>query len=104
MSNKEFWEDDPDLFWAYRFSYIRKQKEEGNLINYVAWLNGAYIYDAVSVAINNAFSKQKIDYPSKPYEEEKEESVENEVIKLQNRIAQVQAIFKEKEKTERKED
>lgn len=106
MSNKEFWEDDPDLFWAYRFSYIRKQEEKGKLLHYMAWLNGAYVNDAVSVALNNAFSKDKIDYPHRPYgEEDSEENVvDNEVIKLQNRVSQVQAIFKEKEKTERKED
>ena len=28
MSVKEFWEDDPDLFWAYRFSYFEKIKTE----------------------------------------------------------------------------
>lgn len=105
MSNKEFWEEDPDLFWAYRFSYINRKREEAKEIEYVAWLNGAYINDAVSVAINNCFNKQKLDYPLKPYSEMKaEDSIENEVIKIQNRIAKVQAIFKEKEKNERKEE
>ncbi len=28
MSVKEFWEEDPDLFWAYRFSYIERIKFE----------------------------------------------------------------------------
>ena len=28
MSVKEFWEDSPDLFWAYRFSYYKKKLEE----------------------------------------------------------------------------
>ena len=28
MSVKEFWEDNPDLFWAYRFSYYEKIKNE----------------------------------------------------------------------------
>lgn len=105
MSIKEFWEEDPDLFWAYRFSYFNVKEEEVQYSNYIAWLNGAYVHDAVSVALNNAFSKTKIEYPSKPYEgKEKEETVENEVIKIQNRVAEVQAIFKEKEKTKRKEE
>lgn len=38
MSVKEFWEDDPDLFWAYRFSYYIKQKEEQEKFNSNAWL------------------------------------------------------------------
>lgn len=105
MSIKEFWEDDPDLFWAYRFSYFNQKKDEGEISNYIAWLNGAYVHDAVSVALNNAFSKVKIEYPNKPYEsKEKENSVENEVINIQNRVAEVQALFKEKQKIERKEE
>ncbi len=100
MSNKEFWEEDPNLFWAYRFSYFNKKKQESDAYDYIAWLNGVYVYNAVSVAINNAFSKTKIDYPKKPYSEEAkvENTVENEVIKLQNRIAEVQALFKNKKK------
>jgi hypothetical protein len=104
MSIKEFWEEDPDLFWAYRFSYFNVKKEDVDYSNYIAWLNGAYVHDAVSVALNNAFSKVKIEYPKKPYESEKEDSIENEVISIQNRVAEVQALFKEKQKTERKEE
>lgn len=107
MSNQEFWEDDPDLFWAFRFSYYNQKRDEGELSNYIAWLNGAYVHDAVSVALNNAFSKVKLHYPDKPYSSSnKEETIENEVVSIQNRVAEVQAIFKEKEKqkTERKED
>ena len=33
MSIKEFWEDDPELFWAYRFSYIQTKKQEQELNN-----------------------------------------------------------------------
>lgn len=105
MSIKEFWEDDPDLFWAYRFSYYNKKLEEGEIANHIAWLNGAYVHDAVSVALNNAFSKVKIEYPKKPYGNSmKEDSMENEVISIQNRVAEVQALFKEKEKNKRKEE
>lgn len=106
MSNQEFWEEDPDLFWAYRFSFYNTKKEEFNSYDYIAWLNGVYVYQAVSVALNNAFSKTKIEYPSKPYNEEKEikDSVENDVINIQNRVAKVQAIFREKEKNKGKEE
>lgn len=76
MSVKEFWEEDPDLFWAYRFSYINKQKREQELNNVQAWLQGAYFYEAISVALSNAFSKQKIQYRDKPFELE-QQSEEN---------------------------
>lgn len=68
MSVKEFWEEDPDLFWAYRFSYVNKKKQEQEIFNIQAWLQGAYFYEAVAVALSNAFSKKKIEYRSKPFD------------------------------------
>ena len=68
MSAKEFWEDDPDLFWAYRFSYINKKKQEQEEHNIHSWLQGAYFYEAISVALSNAFSKNKISYRDKPFD------------------------------------
>lgn len=62
MSVKEFWEDDPDLFWAYRFSYFEKIKTEQEIFNNNAWLQGAYFHEAITVALCNAFSKQKVKY------------------------------------------
>lgn len=107
MSIKEFWEDDPELFWAYRFSYITKLKREAEEKNYYAWLQGAYIYEGVSIAIANSFSKgsnQK--YPEEPYGfgKKKKSKVpkmtekEKTVIELKGRVAQVQALWKQKEK------
>ena len=66
MSSKEFWEDDPQLYWAYRTFYLQKIKSDTESMNYQAWLQGSYTCIAVSVALNNAFSKKKIEYPSKP--------------------------------------
>ena len=60
MSVKEFWEDDPDLFWAYRFSYFERLKNEQEMFNQNAWLQGGYICEAVQVAINNCFNKKKV--------------------------------------------
>ena len=59
MSVREFWEEEPNLFWAYRFSFYNKKKQEQEISNFQAWLQGAYIYEAVSVALNNGFSKTK---------------------------------------------
>lgn len=97
MSVKEFWEDEPELFWAYRFSYISKMKMEQEKYNSQAWLQGAYIFEAVSVALSNAFSKgQKIKYSEKPYElgnKSKKEEMINLQLRLKNRVSQVQKIF-----------
>lgn len=70
MSFAEYWEGDPKLAQYYRKAYLIKQEE----INNNAWLQGMYIYDAVSTALHNALrgmgkSKPPIrDYASKPYE------------------------------------
>lgn len=58
MSYKEFWEDDPEIFWAYRFLYYKKQEEDLNKSNFNAWLNGLYVYNAISVSLSNAFKEK----------------------------------------------
>lgn len=71
MSSKEFWEDDPKLYWAYRTFYLKtveiEQKEKYEMMKYNAWLNGNMNCTAVSIALNNAFSKSPKEFPS--YEE-----------------------------------
>jgi hypothetical protein len=70
MSSAEYWEGDPSLARYYRKAYRIKQDE----INNNAWLQGLYIYDAVSTALHNALrvmSKQKPpakDYAKQPYD------------------------------------
>ena len=107
MSVKEFWEDNPDLFWAYRFSYYTKMKDEQDSMNFKLWLQGAYFHEAVAVALANSFGKgKKISYAQKPYnltkedeEREIQENKRNLEIQIRNRISQVQAILgKNKEK------
>lgn len=103
MSVKEFWEESPDLFWAYRFSYFTKLKAEQEMFNNNAWLQGAYFHEAVSVALCNAFSKSNVKYSEKPYgfaeraeitEEQKKKQIEMNVADMKARIAQVNAIRK----------
>lgn len=98
MSVKEFWEEDPDLFWAYRFSFYNKSIREQEIFNHNAWLQGAYIYEAVSVAVCNSFSKQKAKYSEKPYDFKQkeispEEEKKNAVNELKARVAQVKAMW-----------
>ena len=70
MSSAEYWEGDSKLAQYYREAYRIKQDE----INNNAWLQGMYIYDAVSTALYNALrgmGKQKPpakDYAKQPYE------------------------------------
>ena len=70
MSYAEYWEGDPKLTQYYSKAYQIKQEE----INNNAWLQGMYIYDAVSTALHNALrgmGKSKPpakDYAKQPYE------------------------------------
>ena len=106
MSVKDFWEGNPELFWAYRFSYINKIKRESEITNYNAWLQGLYFFEGISIALSNSFGKGNLKYPVCPYGmEEKEESKTHKLteqekltIELKGRIAQVQALWKNKEK------
>jgi hypothetical protein len=63
MSFAEYWEGDCSLARYYRKAYQIKQEEFNNN----AWLQGLYIYDAVSTVVYNAL-KGKND-PSKRYTE-----------------------------------
>ena len=86
MSVKEFWEDNPDLFWAYRFSYYTNQKYEQEVVNFQSWLQGAYFFEAISVALANSFGKgKKISYTQKPYcltKEDEERDIQEQKDKL----------------------
>ncbi len=101
MSVKEFWEDDPNLFWAYRFSYYEKIKKEQEMFNCNAWLQGAYFYEAISIALSNGFGKGHLKYPDKPFglmenieqtEEQKKKQIEIQVADIRARIKQVNKI------------
>ena len=67
MTIEEFWEKNPDLFWIYRYAYFERLEIEQNIFNHNAWLQGAYFNEALSVALCNAFTKQKAEYSKKPY-------------------------------------
>ena len=83
MSYAEYWEGDPKLAQYYRKAYQIKQEE----INNNAWLQGMYIYDAVSTALHNAlrgFGKNKPpvkDYAKQPYEMKNKVKTEAEKAK-----------------------
>ena len=70
MSYAEYWEGDSKLAQYYRKAYRIKQDE----FNHNAWLQGMYVYDAISTALHNALrgmGKTKPparDYAKQPYE------------------------------------
>lgn len=83
MTYENYWAGDPSLARYYRKAYKIKQEE----INNTAWLQGLYIYDAVSTALHNGLrgmGKNKTppqNYAKKPYEFNKKEKTEAEKAK-----------------------
>lgn len=87
MSVDEYWQGHPFLVKAYRDAYKMRMRHE----NEYAWLQGAYISNAVMVAIGNTFGgkgKKKPEYMKEPLdlgletEMEKEEKVRREREKI----------------------
>lgn len=84
MSSDEYWHGDPVLARAYREKHMLEVEQK----NQELWLQGLYIYDAVAVAIGNAFSKRKQKYIEKPIritpltDEEKEQKAKEERQKV----------------------
>ena len=80
MSYAEYWEGDPKLTQYYRRAYQIRQEE----INNNAWLQGMYVYDAVSTALHNALrgkNSKARDYAKQPYEFNKRNKTEQEKAK-----------------------
>jgi hypothetical protein len=66
MSSAEYWEGDCSLTRYYRKAYKIKQEE----INNNAWLQGLYVYDAISTALHNALrgkSQRAREYAKQPF-------------------------------------
>lgn len=88
MSYDEFWYGDPFRAVAYRAAHRLRIEQANQQI----WLQGLYINNAVAVAINNAFSKQKQKYVSepiplfKPTEEEQQAKIEETRRKLVEKL------------------
>ena len=59
MTDKEFWEDDPQLYWSYLILYKKKMEFENEQLRYSCWLQGKMNCIAYSVAMANAFGKNK---------------------------------------------
>ena len=63
MTPEQFWEDDPDYFWAYLDAYEMKQKEQAEYDNALSYRQGIYM----AYAIGQAFAdKGKRVYPKEP--------------------------------------
>ena len=104
MPIKEFWNEDPNLLWAYRKSYMDKLKIEREQCNYTSWLNGLYVFDAVSKSIYNSFGRKETQQPAfyieRPYDFNQMQKTEKEikreqVLKVEEQIRERNRQIKE---------
>ena len=93
MTSKEFWEDDPQLYFSYRTFYLKKKEienmEKMEYLKYESWLKGNMSYIATSISLNNAFSKNGKEFPKYEEiytkEEKQKKKTKNEInIQVQN--------------------
>lgn len=54
MTYDQFWFGDPWIAKTYREAYVERRKAE----NARDWILGAYMYNAVGIALSNAFRKK----------------------------------------------
>lgn len=104
MTYEQYWDGHPFIAVHYRKAHKLKRK----LVNEEAWLQGLYVFDAVSVAIGNAFGKKgstKKQYIEKPIdifpltEREKKQREQEEYAKMQKAMeAMIQKQRMEKSK------
>lgn len=72
VSYHEYWYGDYTQLDHYRQAFEMRQKREGELANYNAWLRGAYVYDALCMVspILRAFpakNAKPVPYHNEPY-------------------------------------
>ena len=67
MTYEQFWEDNPQLFWAYGRAYQMKKEIEFKENDLNAWNIAQYVLMALTQNSHNMFSKQKREiFPKQP--------------------------------------
>ena len=65
MTPEQFWNDDPDYFWAYLEAYEQEKRAQLEYDNQVAFLQGLYFTKALAQCLQFTKVPKKI-YPKKP--------------------------------------
>lgn len=95
MPLQEFWYENPDLLWAYRTSFVNKEKIRSDEIDYQAWLIGFYTQHAIA----SFFGAKKNTYPSKPLTITKTRDIGKSLeLKIKAQLSRGQEILKQGEK------
>lgn len=95
MTYEQYWYGDVWMVRAYRNADIQRQKRHNN----ESWLQGLYIWDAVSKAVSNLSLKkgqQPLEYVKEPFdifgdkEKRKEETEEQEALRAKIYMRQME--------------
>ena len=81
MTYEQFWFGDPWMAKAYKEKHLLERRQK----NEEMWVNGAYQLSALSVALNNAFNKHKINYIKEPFNLFPKTEAEKEIEKREER-------------------
>lgn len=92
MTYEQFWYGDAELYWAYQTVFINKEIEKQEKENNFAWLQGVYIFNALSAALSNSNRTKESDpvqyYLDKPinFNGNKNDMINTEQEKFENRM------------------
>ena len=93
MPLQEFWYENPDLLWVYRTSFINKEKEKKEEIEYQAWLIGCY----TTYAVASCLSGGKTKYPNRPLTMKSQDKGKSLEVKIKAQLNKGQTILKQGE-------
>ena len=98
MTYEQFWYEDPWMVRAYAQAFLLKRKMK----NEEAWIQGAYVANALNAVIGTAFGKKKVDYVKKPFdlfektEQEKAAEIREERRKVIEYLSRIKKAFDRK--------
>lgn len=74
MTPNQFWEEDPDYFWAYWDAYEETKRLKAQEDNNYAFVQGQYFLLAIAHCLQFTKSPKQI-YPKQPFNISKKEAV-----------------------------
>lgn len=91
IQEKDFWGMNPRRLKVHIKAYKLKREEQLTYDNYIAYLSGIYVMDALSSTVGNMFKNKGAkpnQYPEKPYElgDKKEEELSQDEIQRQTEL------------------
>lgn len=96
-----YWSGDPFAVRAYMEAFQLKQEWQQDELDAKAWLTGAYVHEAVSVVMSQAFGKGKnTRYPKEPYGQTRRKKLNREVAVMAafNEMRQLAAVYNARKK------